>query len=283
MADETAKKRSAVGRLASMALGTAFAIGDAVEEGVTTAASVTKGALHVADQVTAPIRKPLDAIGVTDLVKAPVEAVGERLETTAIALEEKGRTSLVESTGIAAETIGSVVDAVIVYLTDNPQVDALIRAQVDKLMPVLSSHPAVDRLVRAQVARVLPALMQSPEVQDLIRAQAARYIDYLTQHPEVLEDLIRAQGDDYIDYLNAYPAAVQNLVQGQSLSLAGQVRDEVRERTVTADSVVDMVVRNLFRLRPREDLPEPVDRVQRRAEHGRLPSDYVEDRRNGSE
>ncbi len=64
--------------------------------------------------------------------------------------------------------------------------------------------------------------------------------------------------------------------------MAGQMRDEVRERTVTADGLVDLVVRNLLRLKPREELPSPPEAVQRRAEIAHLPSDYTRESINGN-
>jgi hypothetical protein len=147
---------------------------------------------------------------------------------------------------------------------------------------VLGAHPAVQQLVREQVAAILPELIDDPAVQELIRAQAGAYIAYLGTSPEQVQPLIRQQGDIYIDYLNVHPAPVQALVQGQSLSLAGQLRDEVRERTVTGDSLVDSIVRSILRMKPREELPPPPEEVQRRAESGRLTSDYTRGRENGS-
>ena len=281
MAESAPKKRKPLNRLTSFALGTAFAVGDVIDESVTAAANVTKGALQVADAVTAPVRKPLDKLGVTDLVTAPLEAVGNTVETGFERLETRGRTGLVESGTLAVDTIGSVVDAVLVYLNDNPEVDALIRTQIDKILPLLANSPAVEHLIRTQVSKILPELANSLEVQELIRTQAAHYLAYLQEHPEELEPLIRSQGDTYIDYLNAYPSAVQTLVQGQSLSMAGQLRDEVRERTVTADSLADVVVRHLFRRKAPSEIPSPAPEIIQRAEYGRLPSDYIQEHKNG--
>ena len=67
MAESASKKRKPLNRLTSFALGTAFAVGDVIDESVTAAANVTKGALQVADAVTAPVRKPLDKLGVTEM------------------------------------------------------------------------------------------------------------------------------------------------------------------------------------------------------------------------
>ena len=60
------------------------------------------------------------------------------------------------------------------------------------------------------------------------------------------------------------------------------MRDEVRERTVTGDSVVDSIVRTLLGMKPREELPPPDTEVQRRAESGKITADFVKGRQNGN-
>ena len=47
----------------------------------------------------------------------------------------------------------------------------------------------------------------------------------------------------------------------------------MRERTVSADNVFEMIARSILRRTPREELPEPPPEVQRRAERAVLPSD----------
>jgi hypothetical protein len=283
VAESEDKDRSFMRKMTGAALGTAFMVGDAVEAGVSAAVGATKGAVHVADAVTKPMRAPLEAIGVTDMVMAPMAAVTNQVSDTVDNLAERGREGLVEGAGVVAAPITTIVDAVLFYLTDNPAVDALILAQIDKILPLLLTHPGVEALVRVQVEKALLALAENGDLQNLIRAQAHTYLAYLNEHPEELEELIRSQGDAYIDYLNMYPAAVQTLIQGQSIGLAAEGRDEVRERTVTADSVLDLIVRNVLRLKPQDELPVPPEAVRRRAEYGRLPSDYIREYTNGNE
>jgi hypothetical protein len=116
-----------------------------------------------------------------------------------------------------------VIDNVLAYLRQNPEVTTLIDAQIARLLPVLGAHPAVRQLVHDQVTAILPDLVNDPTVQALIRAQAGQYIAYLQTAPDTVQPLIRQQGDIYIDYLNDHPAPVQTLVQGQSLSLGRPV------------------------------------------------------------
>ena len=149
-----------------------------------------------------------------------------------------------------------------------PAVKEFVRNQVAVLLPELAIDPAVTAgdpgpgrsALAGAAARAGPGCRGTA----VDPRQAAAYLAYLNEHPDEAQALIRSQGDVYIEYLNAHPTQVQTLLQGQSLSLASQVRDEIRERTVTADSLVDTVVRNILRLKPREALAPPPPEVQRR-------------------
>ena len=112
----------------------------------------------------------------------------------------------------------------------------------------------------------------------IIQKQAGTYMAYLGKAVDPnLQKLIRLNGDDYITYLNANPEQVQNLVQGQTIGMTTEIMNEVRARTVTADSTLEMFVRRILGRKQREELPLPPPEVQRRADVARLPSDFVED------
>lgn len=283
MAKSSRGRSSILGRITNLAIGTALTAVEVVDDGITAVLDVNRRVLDTVDRVTEPLVKPLDDMGVTAAIKKPVAAVTERVEQLTGALEERGRNGLFLGDNAVAYTLDGIITSVLDYLADNPEVTSLVDAQVSRILPVLGQNQAVQQLVRQQVSAILPELVNDPEIQALIRAQAGQYLQFLNQNPDQVQPLIRAQGDTYIDYLNANPVAVQNLVQGQSLTLAGQMRDEVRERTVTGDSVVDSIVRSIFRMKPREELPPPDADIQRRAESGKLTSDFVKGRRNGNE
>mgnify|MGYP003382397566 CR=1 FL=1 len=282
MAKPPSGRRSILGRLTNLAIGTALTAVEVVDDGMTAVADANRRVWETVDRVTEPLVKPLDDMGVTAAIKKPVTAITDRVEQVTGTLEARGRSGLILGNNAVAYTIDGIINSVLDYLSADPDVTALVNAQVERILPVLGQNPAVQQLVRQQVEAILPQLANDPQIQALIRAQAGQYIQYLNQNPDQVQPLIRAQGDTYIDYLNAHPASVQNLVQGQSLSLAGQMRDEVRERTVTGDSVVDAIVRGIFRMRPREELPAPDADIQRRAESGKLTSDFVKGRQNGN-
>jgi hypothetical protein len=70
--------------------------------------------------------------------------------------------------------------------------------------------------------------------------------------------------DDVIDYLGDKPE-VQELIAGQTTGLAGEVLDEVRERTVSGDSFLEGIVRAVLRKAPRAELPPPPIEVRQSA------------------
>lgn len=276
MARSEQDNQLSVERLVTGLAGAAFEGIETVSGGISAVWSFNMSVLRTVGQVAEPLRRPLDAIGVTELVQRPVEAMAQNVEQTVARLEEKGRTGLAETGVFTIEAIGGTVDTVLTYLTDNPKVEQLIGAQLDKLLPLLMDHPAVEELVSKVVAIILPRLKDDPTIQALISTQAGMYLTALQQELDpTLQSLIRQQGNAYIDYLNAHPAAVQTLVQGQSMGLATQVMDEVRERTVTADTVAEMLVRKILGRKQRSELPPPPEDVQKRAETSRLPSDFL--------
>jgi len=81
--------------------------------------------------------------------------------------------------------------------------------------------------------------------------------------------------DDFIDYLGDKPQ-VQELIAGQTTGLAGEVLNEVRERTVSGDSFLEGIVRAVLRKAPRAELPPPsvdtarIDRTIQRPEEWAL-------------
>jgi len=145
---------------------------------------------------------------------------------------------------------------------------------VNQVMDVLTGNPGIDNILQLHLGNYQRYLKEHPEDTDrLVEAIAANYLAYLQEHPEQVEALIRSQGDGYINYLNENPESVQDLLTGQSTGLATELVEEVRERTVSADNVFEMIARSILRRTPREELPEPPPEVQRRAERAILPSD----------
>jgi hypothetical protein len=72
--------------------------------------------------------------------------------------------------------------------------------------------------------------------------------------------------DDIIEHL-AQNEEVRGLVQQQGVGLAADVVDGVRARTVTADDILEKIVRSFLKRPPREQLPPPPAEIQAQAEH----------------
>jgi hypothetical protein len=165
-----------------------------------------------------------------------------------------GRSESNRSRSLARGLLGGTIDQVVSYLGGSNQVDSLVQTLAGDYLQYLQAHPE--------------------EAEGLVQALAGSYLTHLEQHPEVVAPLINSQADDYIDRLQENPEKVQTLIQGQSTGLAAELLEEVRERTVSADNVIEMLVRSILKRSARQELPEPPYQVQQRAERAILPSDY---------
>jgi hypothetical protein len=67
--------------------------------------------------------------------------------------------------------------------------------------------------------------------------------------------------DETVDYLAEMPG-VQELITSQTTSMAEELVEEIRERTVAADILLEGFARALFRRQPRHSLPPPPPAVQ---------------------
>jgi hypothetical protein len=77
--------------------------------------------------------------------------------------------------------------------------------------------------------------------------------------------------DDFITHLSKNQQ-LADLVQEQSVGLANEVVDEVRERTVSADTLAESIVRRILKRPPRDALPPPPDEIRQAvAEIKRVP------------
>jgi hypothetical protein len=66
--------------------------------------------------------------------------------------------------------------------------------------------------------------------------------------------------DVVIDQLAENPE-VRELVQSQSVGLGGEIIEEIRERSVSADSFLEALSRNIFRLQPRDASMKPPEQI----------------------
>jgi hypothetical protein len=150
---------------------------------------------------------------------------------------------------------------------------------LEDVVRYLANSPALEALVNAQTDRLAGDLPQTTQIDVLVRVLANNYITYLSENPDQVQGLIRAQGDTYLAHLEENPEPVQTLVQGQSAGLIEDITGEIRQFTVTADSLLELLARKLFRRSSRAELPEPSPEVQARAPFARLEGDFSRRRR----
>lgn len=135
------------------------------------------------------------------------------------------------------------------------------------------SRQISQQVLNTVVGEVIGDISRNPQIQVLIQQQVEILAEESPASPE-LDELVRKLADNYINYLNEHPEQVQNLIAGQSLSLTTQIREEVNERMVTGDSLLEMLARRLFRRPPREELPGPPPNVKARAAQAIMDSDF---------
>ena len=96
-----------------------------------------------------PLLKPLDALGVTDIVRKPAEALSVTVETTVLRLEAKGRAGMVQTESLTIHTLAGTIDAVVNYLPSPLDMNeglALIIGKGDKQAPVRFSTRSLKAL-----------------------------------------------------------------------------------------------------------------------------------------
>jgi hypothetical protein len=81
---------------------------------------------------------------------------------------------------------------------------------------------------------------------------------------ELANKALTEQVDNSIEYLTSNPE-VQELVQSQSVGLIGEIVEETRERTVSADYFIEAWARTILRRPMRTELPEPPQELKTRA------------------
>ena len=146
------QNKETVERVVSGLAGAAFEGIDAVGNGITAIWNFNKSVINTAGQITEPLLKPLDALGVTEMVRRPVDAVVTGVEERVAQLEVKGREGLTQTGSFTILAISDTIDAVLDYISTHPQVDKLINDKLDKFLPMLSES-AARTAVGAQAGR----------------------------------------------------------------------------------------------------------------------------------
>lgn len=227
-------------------IGLIFATYSTTRKGVTTAVHLSQ----TAGKVASTALRPVAGSRLLRPARRRYRRLAARGQAELARLTRQGQTEEVRGRALARHLFTTSVNDLITYLSDNPEIAALIQVQAGQLLDDLPEDPKLQNLIKTQAETLLADLPEN----------------------ERLFALIQAQGDQYLAYLQENPDAVQELVQGQSIGLAGEMLDEVRERTVTADTLTERIVRTLLRRPPRAEIPEPPLSVQQQALTARLRS-----------
>lgn len=138
----------------------------------------------------------------------------------------------------------------------------------DRALGVLARtlRPVTDSRLARPVRRRVDAAIVRGESEVRRWARVGRLEE--THGRAMARQVVSGTADELIEHLAQNPE-VRDLVQEQSMGVAAEVMDEMREQTVTADTLAERLVRNLLRRTPREELPEPPATVQDQATYTR--------------
>lgn len=156
-------------------------------------------------------------------------------------------------------------------------VGLLFEAQ-DRLSAGLSGVASLGKAASGLVAPLLRAAQESQLLApirqrfDALAERGEQELEGLVERgrqeagysQELAEVAVKTTVDQSIRYL-AHNEELEELIETQSTGLIYEVLEEVRERAVSADSLVEGVVRKTLRRPPRYRLPAPPDEVMARA------------------
>jgi hypothetical protein len=128
-----------------------------------------------------------------------------------------------------------------------------VESRVSRILAPVTSSRAFAPLRRRYDKVIRQATAQIYRWEELGRTEEAYSRELAENTSEKLIDVT-------VNYVNQSPqvqAAIQEIIAAQSMGMAGEAIEEVRERTVTGDILLERVVRSIFRRRPRESLPLP--------------------------
>ena len=228
-------------------------------------AETTDKALNIASSLVGPFMR----IPIFRPARKRWKTYQDRVQAVVAYWVETGRKEEPYSKLMAQDIIPELIDEIVLSLSENEAIQTLIQVQVGMYLRHVIENPVeMDNLVQTVADRYIAYLNTDnvDRVQKLVQVQVSEYLAYAKGNPEELEALVEVIGDRYLAYLKEEnPEAIQEIVQGQSIGLVGEIADEVRARTVTSDSVVEMFMRSLLRRPARQELPLPPPEVLEQA------------------
>jgi len=263
--------------LRHLIVGAIFHGPDMVSRPIISIAETTDRALKVAGSLMGPFLR----IPVFRPARKRWNAYQDRVDSVIAGWIETGRREEPYSKAMAQDLIPEIIDDVIFSFGENAAIQTVVQVQAGMYLRHAAENPQeLDSLIQTVADRYITYLttVDREGVQELVRRQVSEYLAYTLDHPDELGQLVAVIGDRYLDYLQTEnPEAIQQIVQGQSIGLVSEISDEVRARTVTSDSVVEMFMRSLFRRPARQELPLPPPAV---LEQANMSMEEILQRRN---
>jgi hypothetical protein len=119
-------------------------------------------------RVTAPLRWPLDLLGITGFTRSWMEGVSERMQTDMDHLQEIGEAEVQSSRALGMAALKDIYDDIIDLLADSPELRDLVATQTTGLTTevigeIRERTVSSDTMIDAVVRRILRRPTEPPE------------------------------------------------------------------------------------------------------------------------
>lgn len=193
-----------------------------------------------------------------DAARINANLIAEETAATASAVGEQGSETQADRLRYAA--IGLIFDAQETLGKSVGAADRVSRLAGEMLEPVVG--PIYTSRLFSPLRTRVDRLAQRGQIQVDRWIEIGRIEERLGR--ELASTALTEQIDHSIEYLTSNDE-VQELVQSQSVSLIGEIVEETRERTVSADNYLEAWVRTMLRRPMRSELPGPPQMIKEQA------------------
>jgi hypothetical protein len=230
-----------------------------------------RGAARAARITLAPARVAARApLAVRSL--ATLEEIGRREQQRAREAAESALDSALHR-AFASPWVGELTER----LLTSPQADAALRRlldgpAVDRIVVALIEARVIERVTAEVIAADVPAHLVSQVLEAGLLDEVVTQVLADESVEQTVERLLTRwfEGPLYDDVINrvlasaelwrlideiAHSPEVMEAITAGSASLAGEVADQVRRRTIVADDVAERITRKVLRRSPRRDQP----------------------------
>jgi DNA primase large subunit len=148
----------------------------------------------------------------------------------------------------------------------------------NRLQRTLNGLQRIERATSHLIQPLFKPIFHSPMMKPLIRnveyfaARGQAVLDRWQElgaieeekSQQLVQSFTRSTVDESISFLSSNPD-IQELVQSQSSSLVSEIVEEIRERAITINTIIEGNIRRILHLKPRSAIPPPPEEVRARA------------------